>query len=1540
MFESICKDYSFWDSEKVLQATPEFSPCFEDTVLVWIPYGYLWLTLVPYLLYLSRRDQDPPLPWTAFMITKTILTVFLFALTLTDALLTKENGYRCSNGGDVPPSVYIADGIKAGTFLLILILEQYMRVLGVKSSGVPFVFWLLITVANLVPLYSVSASGVWCSTSTLLCIQFGFMCIQLFLRCFADQYKNRGYHGLDPDPCPEENASVLNKITFSWITSLVIKAYKQTLTSKDLWTQTRRLQSKRVVGHFLRNWKLIKNKMKERKISRAKEQSHTYSRYSKDDYQSERTPLLGNGYGEEHGANNVSFGTLHADTDIQEGPSIFKVVIKSFGWLWIEACGYKIIGDAVNLLQPVILRYIIDVIERKDDANAYPAWIGFSYAVALFVTSMIKSLVWQTCLHNMIGLGLTIKTALIGAVYRKALTLSNSAKKTSTVGEIVNLMSVDCQRIQDAFTFSHHIISLPFVTIVAMVQLWMLMGVAMFGGLAVVLVAIIVNGVLGRMQQRLQIQILRNKSKRVKILNEVINGIKVLKMYTWEIPFQKKVSAIRKEEISRLWKYAMLTAVAILFSIHSPFMVNYMLVLVYTLIKSVHYLDAQTAFVALSLVNILRGPITLTPFIINGVIQGYVSLCRIQAFLWKDDINEDNVAVKESGEYMINIENGSFTWDRNDPKTTLNGIDLKLREGQIYAVVGQVGCGKSSLISAILGEIEKLEGTVNLRGKIAYVPQEAWIQNMTVRDNIIFGNEWNLERYNKVLTGCAMVPDLEMLSGGDMTEIGEKGINISGGQKQRVSLARAVYSDADIYLLDDPLSAVDSHVGKHLFKNVIGPQGLLKRKTRILVTHGIHWLPMVDKILVITDGKISETGTYEELISRDGPFANLVQTYLENNESDADDTEVHTANGVPDDIAMSKSSTRRRRHKSSEREKSFGMSFTKEHSSNKDMKRNDQLMSRLVQEEQSQKGAVKFAVFQKYAKFMGYIALLFVMLFMVAFQSLNVFSNYWLTYWTEDELMKNTSLGYTSDYEEKYVYYLVCYTIIGVIQGGAIFAFGALALTRMVRASGILHNSMLECILRSPMSFFDTTPVGRIMNRFSSDIDVMDDRLPLNFRLWTIQIFSTVATIIVVSINTPIFMVVIVPVTIIYLMLLKFFLPTARQVKRLESVLRSPIYNHFSETITGVSVIRAYKCMDRFIEESEKRIDTNIKFFFAALSASRWIAIRLETLGNILILAAAVFALISTGLNGAQVGLSITYALQITISLNLVIQAVSEMEMNIVSAERVKEYTELYPEAPWSIKSRRPSSEWPRTGSIEFRLFRTRYREGLELTLKGISCQIRSGEKVGIVGRTGAGKSSLALSLFRLIESAGGAIIIDGKNVADIGLHDLRSKLTILPQDPVLFSGTLRENLDPFGKYDEHSVWKALECAHLKQAVDHMPGQLEYECGEGGSNLSVGQRQLVCLARTLLHKTKILILDEATAAVDLETDELIQETIRTEFSDCTILTIAHRLNTVLDYDRVLVLSEGKILELDAPGKLLQDPNSVFFKMAKDAGLVS
>ncbi|XP_060579428.1 ATP-binding cassette sub-family C member 3-like [Ruditapes philippinarum] len=1203
------------------------------------------------------------------------------------------------------------------------------------------------------------------------------------------------------------------------------------------------------------------------------------------------------------------------------------------------------VAEVLFLTQPIFLRYIIQIIEIEGRVEA--EWQGYLYTALLFIVLCINTFMYHISFHHMLTIGLKVKTALICLIYKKAITMNRSGLKSTTVGEIVNLMSVDCQRIQDAFMFSFYIVCIFIILVIAVVQLWDLMGVASLGGLAVILVVLPTVGMIATQQYKLQKELLRLKGNRIKILNEVISGIKVLKMYAWEPSFMKRIQAIRQSEINCLWKYALYTATTIVFAVHSPFMINFTLILIYVLTSPTHSLGAEETFTALSIINILRYPIALCPFLVNGSVQGFVSVGRIQAFLWTEDVRTDNVNVVKQAEYPVSIESGDFAWNADVETPILTNITLKVRPGELIAVVGQVGSGKSSLISACLGEMVRMSGKVTLKGKVAYVPQEAWIQNMTLRDNILFGKKYQEKKYRKVLESCALLPDLEILAGGDMTEIGEKGINISGGQKQRVSLARSVYNNADVYFLDDPLSAVDSHVGKHLFQKVIGNDGLLKHKTRILVTHGVHWLPMVDRIVVLNNGVISEIGSYVELISHDGDFARFLHQYFQQDDDD-DDPEIQeiketirshideakSDGGITseDDGLTASGRTHRRSTRIS--------AFTSSRSMSKQPETfNPDDLSRLTVDETSEEGAIKGAVLLAYIKAMGVCTVVVVFISMSIFQGLNIFSNFWLTYWTEDPLLKNVSLYQTQEYEDKYIYYLLMYMGMGIIQGIAVFLSFYMALTRMVRASGILHNSMLKSILRSPMSFFDTTPIGRMMNRFSSDVDIMDNKLPESFRLWSVMVFSTLAVVIVVGITTPIFIAAIIPVAILFAFAVKFYLPTARQMRRTESVKRSPIYNHFSETITGAAVIRAYRCSERFINESRKRVDENIKFYYASNTGARWIGIRLETLGNVIALLAAVFGLISDELNGAQVGLSITYAVQITITLNLVVLAISEMEMNIVSAERVEEYTKLPSEAGWVLDTARAPIDWPRSGTIEFRNYLTRYREGLDLVLRGINCSIQDGEKIGIVGRTGAGKSSLTLCLFRLVESAGGSILIDGVDISKLGLHDLRSKLTILPQDPVLFSGSLRSNLDPFGRYNDESIWYALECAHLKSFVDGVEAGLDYECGEGGQNLSVGQRQLVCLARTLLHKTRVLILDEATAAVDMETDDLIQDTIRVQFKECTIITVAHRLNTIMDYDRVMVLDAGLIKEFDSPKTLLKDTNGVFYGMAKNAGLV-
>ncbi|XP_035826216.1 multidrug resistance-associated protein 1 [Aplysia californica] len=899
-------------------------------------------------------------------------------------------------------------------------------------------------------------------------------------------------------------------------------------------------------------------------------------------------------------------------------------------------------------------------------------------------------------------------------------------------------------------------------------------------------------------------------------------------------------------------------------------------------------------------------------------------------------------------EHAVTFEGAEMTWDVNAP-STLKNINLHVPRGQLMAIVGPVGAGKSSLISALIGDMEKKRGTITRRGSMAYVPQQAWIQNATVRDNITFGKVFRERKYRAVLAACQLERDLTILSAGDQTEIGEKGINLSGGQKQRVSVARSVYHDCDLYLLDDPLSAVDSHVGKAIFDNVIGPNGLLKNKTRILVTHGIHFLPQVDTIVVMSDGQISEMGTYEELLAHDGPFAQFLKTHLTQEQLEGyDEDEDPEVSNIKDNIwgriemltsdaATSGDEARSLRRR---RRENLDGSLTISRRAEKQMEegklKKDQ--GKLITTEVLAKGRVEPKVYLKYARAAGILPMTVAISLFFTFHSVSVVTNYCLTAWTSDPFLANRSND-IEELSELSDSYLLVYGLFGFAQVFLLIGYYYLFWTRMVMAGRNLHSEMTSRLFRAPMAFFDTTPIGRILNRCSRDIEIVDNFLPIICRDFLGTFSINFITILVILIETPEFGAVLIPVIIFFFIVLRFYIPTSRQLRRIEHVTRSPIYTHFSESVSGCSTIRAYNVTDRFVNESKRRVDYNVVYFFAASTALRWLSVNLDTLANIVIFAAGLFQVLSPDSDAGKAGLTVSYALQISGGLPWMVRQLADFETNIVSVERIKEYSEIEQESDWIVNTKRPMPSWPPHGVVEFSNYSVRYREGLDLVIKGISLRIEAGEKVGVVGRTGAGKSSLSLSLFRLMEAAGGNIYVDGIDVAEIGLHDLRSRLTILPQDPVLFSGTLRMNLDPFDEFSDEEIWTALERAHLKQFVAQLPDRLLYECGEEGQNLSVGQRQLVCLARTLLRKTRILILDEATAAVDLQTDSLIQNTIRLAFQNCTVVAIAHRLNTILDYDKVLVLDAGLVKEFDSPAKLLEDTSSTFYSMAVDANLV-
>uniref|UniRef100_A0A8U7N0R0 ATP binding cassette subfamily C member 2 n=1 Tax=Corvus moneduloides TaxID=1196302 RepID=A0A8U7N0R0_CORMO len=1182
-----------------------------------------------------------------------------------------------------------------------------------------------------------------------------------------------------------------------------------------------------------------------------------------------------------------------------------KTLAKTFRQNLLLAVAFKVVHDALVFVSPQLLKLLIAFVSDEDSF----AWQGYLYAILLFLTALIQSLCLQQHFSLCFQLGINVRASLIAAIYKKV-----STRKESTVGETVNLMSADAQRFMDMANFVHQLWSSPLQIILSIVFLWGELGPSVLAGIATMVLLIPINAFLVAKAKTIQERNMKNKDERMKIITEILNGIKILKLFAWEPSFEKRVNDIRAHELKNLVNFGYLQSVSIFVFTCAPFLVSLASFAVYVLVDENNILDAQKAFTAISLFNVLRFPMAMLPMVLSSLVQTNVSTARLERYLSGEDLDTSELM----GDLAVLLPQPSC----------LCSVTLDVTPGSLVAVVGAVGSGKSSLVSAMLGEMENIKGHINIQGSLAYVPQQAWIQNATLKDNILFGSELDEAKYQQVLKACALLPDLELLPAGDQTEIGEKGINLSGGQKQRVSLARAVYSNADIYILDDPLSAVDAHVGKYLFEHVLGPKGLLQKKTRILVTHSISFLPQVDNIVVLAAGAVSEHGSYSTLLAKKGAFAQFLNLYGNQEEDVPEENTTGIGNTFPEEAGVGwlwphhSQETRRR-------QSCLGLVGGVVEGSTVGSRVESQGCAgcHCLRSDGLSCPQVKFSMYLRYLRAVGLCFSFWIVMGYVGQYVAYVGSNLWLSAWTDDAQHYVNQTYPTQQRDLR----IGVFGALGVSQGEAGDSLGAM------RASRVMHQQLLSNILRVPMSFFDTTPTGRIINRFAKDIFTVDETIPMSFRTWLSCFMAIISTLIMICLATPFFAVVIVPLSVFYYFVLRFYISTSRQLRRLDSVTRSPIYSHFGETVSGLSVIRAYGHQERFLKHNETTMDINQKSVYSWIISNRWLAIRLEFVGSLVVFFSALLAVIAKGtLEGGIVGLSVSSALNVTQTLNWLVRTSSELETNIVAVERVHEYMKVQNEAPWVTK-KRPPRGWPSKGEIQFIDYQVRYRPELDLVLQGISCNIGSTEKVGVVGRTGAGKSSLTNCLFRVLEAAGGKITIDEVDIATIGLHDLRKNLTIIPQDPVLFTGTLRMNLDPFDQYSDEEVWKALELAHLKTYVQGLPEGLLHLVSEGGENLSVGQRQLVCLARALLRKAKILILDEATAAVDLETDHLIQTTIRREFADCTVLTIAHRLHTIMDSNRVMVLQAGQIVEFDSPEALLMK-QGIFSAMAKDAGI--
>nr|XP_031322068.1 multidrug resistance-associated protein 4 isoform X2 [Camelus dromedarius] len=1197
--------------------------------------------------------------------------------------------------------------------------------------------------------------------------------------------------------------------------------------------------------------------------------------------------------------------------------STMKCLLQRLRLSWNLQCWGIVEGTKV--VQPLFLGKIINYFENYDPSDTVALHEAYGHAAVLSTCVLILAILHHLYFYHVQCAGMRLRVAMCHMIYRKALRLSNVAMGKTTTGQIVNLLSNDVNKFDQVTIFLHFLWAGPLQAVLVTVLLWMEVGISCLAGMAILIILLPLQSCIGKLFSSLRSKTAAFTDVRIRTMNEVITGIRIIKMYAWEKSFADLITNLRRKEISKILRSSYLRGMNLASFFTASKIIVFVTFTTYVLLGNV--ITASRVFVAVTLYGAVRLTVTLFfPSAIEKVSEAVVSIRRIKNFLLLDEISQCNPPLLSDGKTIVHVQDFTAFWEKASETPTLRGLSFTVRPGELLAVVGPVGAGKSSLLSAVLGELPPSQGLVSVHGRIAYVSQQPWVFSGTVRSNILFGKKYEKERYEKVIKACALKKDLQLLEDGDLTVIGDRGTTLSGGQKARVNLARAVYQDADIYLLDDPLSAVDAEVSRHLFELCICQA--LHGKITILVTHQLQYLKAASQILILKDGEMVQKGTYTEFLKSGVDFGSILKK--ENEEAEAS-----AAPGTPTLRNRTFSEASIWSQQSSRPSLKDG---TPEGPDTKDIQVT-------LPEESRSEGKVGFKAYKNYfTAGAHWFIIIFLILLNIAAQASYILQDWWLSYWANQQGALNITVNGKGNETEKLDlnWYLGIYsglTVATVLFG---LARSLLVFYVLVSSSQTLHNKMFESILRAPVLFFDRNPIGRILNRFSKDIGHMDDLLPLTF-LDFIQTFLQVIGVVSVAVAViPWIAIPLVPLGIIFFVLRRYFLATSRDVKRLESTTRSPVFSHLSSSLQGLWTIRAYKAEQRFQELFDAHQDLHSEAWFLFLTTSRWFAVRLDAICALFVIVVAFGSLIlAKTLDAGRVGLALSYALTLMGMFQWCVRQSAEVENMMISVERVIEYTDLEKEAPWENQKRPPPS-WPQEGAIVFDNVNFSYSLDGPLVLKHLTALIKSREKVGIVGRTGAGKSSLISALFRLSEPEG-KIWIDKILTTEIGLHDLRKKMSIIPQEPVLFTGTMRKNLDPFNEHTDEELWNALKEVQLKEAIEDLPGKMDTELAESGSNFSVGQRQLVCLARAILRKNRILIIDEATANVDPRTDELIQKTIREKFAQCTVLTIAHRLNTIIDSDRIMVLDSGRLKEYDEPYILLQNRDGLFYKMVQQLG---
>ncbi|XP_017143939.1 probable multidrug resistance-associated protein lethal(2)03659 [Drosophila miranda] len=1273
-------------------------------------------------------------------------------------------------------------------------------------------------------------------------------------------------------PNPVLKANILSKWFFIWTREILAKGMRKSVEPSDLYAPVPKLDSPKVSQFLLGHW--------EKELKRPK-------------------------------------------------PSVLRMVFRAYGWGFVPvSIVYSLLAIVVHTLQPLLLGGLVSYFsESTDDISKKSAYL---YAMGVVLCSLVSGLFYHPFMHYLFGVGSRIRLACAGLVYRKCLRVSVAADNSGMSGYAISLMATDLPQFNEAFYFFHELWRGPLEGLVFGYIIFQLIGWPALVGLATIIVFIPLQAWAARATARFKRRSAEFGDERVKLMNEIITAMQLIKMYAWEKSFAKLIGRVRKKEMGSIrgsmYIYAALQCTGMISKL-SLFLSLASFVFTGDIVTS------QKVFIVSSYYDHLNESLLhLWPLAINIWAETFVVAGRVVDFLLQHEDPADG-GVDNFKDVDEDVEHGNFfgrmhnpramhksvtvqkltaSWDQAKQEKRQRHIDdisFQATEQQFVGIVGTVGAGKSTLLQALLGELDIISGNVELNGVLSYAAQEPWLNRCSLRDNILFMEVFDEQRYKEVLRVCMLDKDIEELPAGDATIVGEGGASLSGGQKARVSLARAVYRKADIYLLDDPLSAVDSHVSKMLLDRCLND--FLSDKIRILVTHRVQLLKHVDHLVLLESGRASIQGQYDNL-------KKLIRFRM----SVANDSEVVKLRAVRTDSIFEETQPRE--------------PLTQQQQV--DLDRSEQQYK-----EQQLRGSVKWSTYKAYLGILRIpsVVVLILILFIAARASeatMDIFLSKWAT-WEETEPNQHEPIPqYHKTRMRLVTLYLVLILSTLILYVLRTFGFFMMCLRISLR----IHNYLFRGIIRASMQFFTLATSGRILNRFSSDILAIDVTLPQSM-MDSIEFFvDALAVLAVVSTaNTWLLIPAIVVMALLYLCRC-LYIGASRSLKRIETISRSPLYSHTNATFKGLTTIRAFNATKRLERDFHRLQNENTSALYLYVSVNRAFAFWTDLICVLYILAVTFsFLLVEErehGYYSGDVGLAITQSMKLVLMCQWGMRQTVELENQMTSVERVMEYVNIPPEPAYETpESVNLPAGWPSAGQVHFQDLRLRYSDHGPYVLKGLSFTIHPKEKIGIVGRTAAGKSSIVQALFRLAP-IDGIIEIDGYETSVLGLHDLRSRMSIIPQDPVLFSGTLRYNLDPFEQKADEQLWQALEAVKLKEFFSGLKGGLSCRLHDSGANFSMGQRQLVCLARAILRQNQILIMDEATANVDPETDKLIQEAIQTKFEHCTVLTIAHRLHTVMDNDRVLVMDVGRVVELGHPHELLQHRNGHLYRFVEKTGV--